>query len=186
MCTFTQFWYECKHEASKPYRDGVCCRPCGPGCIMQTQNVVLSIPCERCRTRIRKHHPEKLDARMRQIARLAQRQNQAMAQAYWHIPSRCFIDPGMQRADPFAADRIKQRIEAHERARLARWSTSSFRGFRQKLHNLKTRSLGKLPSGSIKYHYPGALCCQGLRHWGTNPNKLVKCRLWDDRCVSHF
>ena len=199
MCTTSQFWYQCQHAATQPFRDGVCCRPSPPACFTENKGYLLSRLCPICvRAREAKTAAQRRNATSTPSTpastasgqhddQRSQQLEAIHANHFWHIPSRCFTDPGFQRLDPFAADRVKQQIESIERARTAKYRTGSFGTLRQRLHDLRTTRRDEWVSPPVLYPVPTSPCCQGTKYFKEHLSKPDRRGLHtDDRCVAYF
>lgn len=183
MSEITKLIYSCGHQATNAFRDRGCPNPNTPACVPEQHNRQLDQGCPQCIRRARRYDPELL----KRLDPYPQRREDALGNIFWDIPSRCFTDPGFVRIDPFAADRMKQQMEATERARAARFRSSSFSGFRQKWHSMRMSGRPQSMSpGEVVFQLPIASCCQKHRFWNMCNGRVGKSRYDDDRCESQF
>lgn len=190
MCTTTQFFFVCGHAATDQFRDGVCARPDVPNCYRDhPRAITLPKLCVACQQKYNElSSTQKRDVMHGEIGRRhewATANEQPMNQI-WQIPSRCFIDPGFQRIDPFAADGIKQEIEAFENGRYPpNWVIPPL-NFRKRLNVPKPTTVYKRPP-QVMYRMPPAPCCQStmIRCW-QGLKKVATGRHIDNRCRSGF
>lgn len=188
MCTTSQFFFVCNHAATDQFRDGVCTRPDVPDCYREPPNIIM-LPnlCVGCKHKFdslpRSRQDDILQGELGKRFDWAYANEQPMNQI-WQIPSRCFIDPGFQRHDPFAADRIKQEIEAFENRKCP--LGVPLRGIRQQF-NRTTPPYVPGKSTSYIYRWPPAPCCEGtmIRCW-QGLKKLASGKHIDNRCQSGF
>lgn len=75
----------------------------------------------------------------------------------WHVPRRCFTDPGFQRVDPFAADRFKQLIEATEQRRREAYGPGACDPTRQGRHGWWNGQ--QWTTSAVRYSLPIGPCC---------------------------
>lgn len=184
MCIVTKYVYVCTHQASDVFRNEVCARPGSSSCVPAKRTLELEEGCKQCISHAERYNPE----RLKQLKPRPQGGGDPSSNVFWYVPSRCFHDPGLQRSDPFAADRLKQQIEATEQARAARYRPASFAGFRQKLHSLRASGRPQSTStiGSVILQIPPAPCCQSHRFSSMQNGRIGKGQRMDDQCVSHF
>ena len=178
MCIITNFSYKCGHPTTCTFRTAVCISPGSPSCVPTQYIEKVSECCKRCnaiwrtgRKQLEPHPPS---------------QDTELAGLLWHIPSRCFTDPGFQRLDPFAADKVKQQVQATEQARAAKHRLGSFGGFRQKWHKMKTSTRDQNTSGSVILRFLPAPCCERHQLWNMCHGRMGKGQQDDDRCMSRF
>lgn len=191
MCTTSQFIFLCNHKASNAFRDGVCPRPEVPNCYRDHPRAII-VPdlCWSCKREFANMSRRERNDLMKtefgdRYARVAA--NEEPPNQFWHIPSRCFVDPGFQRHDPFAADRIKQEIEALENDRYAQSRGEPMMNFRQQFHNVKAVYRHRFRPSPVRYVIPPAACCEGtrIRCW-QGLKKLATGKHIDNRCRSGF
>lgn len=85
----------------------------------------------------------------------------------WEVPTRCFIDPGFDRLDPWEADRVKLRKWAEgekdaesPKAETAAEKRCSLPDFRRVFHLLKA----VMPSTPVEPDTKVGRCCQQTKH----------------------
>lgn len=130
----------------------------------------------------------------------------------WEVPSRCFIDVGFVRLDPWAADRIKIGLQAElgsaaqtrdssledkenvspEPAGTVATKMSSFPALRQKVHDLKESKLLARRVPTVEYRVALGSCCERKRHLKNAHGSAVRIGIdgrpttSDDWCTSSF
>lgn len=133
----------------------------------------------------------------------------------WEVPSRCFINVGFERLDPWAADRLKIRLQSElDNTGKAGSSTfenkeniyptpaarkRSFPGLRQKFHDFRAMDVFSPGTGfrgwraapRVKYHVELGPCCEKKRFSretcaGVRKVGLGEARSTDDWCTSSF
>lgn len=183
MCTSTRVWYGCGHEATKPFRAAVCLLPCTPACEVRFRILRLPWHCPRCLWGVHENTPGMNRSTILPMD-YQEGSGPAFSETFWHIPTRCFIDPGFVTLDPFAADRVKQQIEAEEKRLIARHGHHRADAIRSFFHGLKSKGRRPKCLGIPTPKLTGA-CCERRRMFGMD-NHTSKNRLFDDRCISTF
>lgn len=184
MCTSTRLYYSCGDEATKPFRVGVCIIPCSPACEVKSRTIRLPWNCPKCFWRQQSDTPETPAQSTLSTSDFKDGGGPSFSEMFWHIPSRCFMDPGFQRLDPFAADRIKQQLGAEEKTWMSKHGHHSVAALRHFFHDWKRRSELRNKLDAMAAPSRGA-CCERKRMFGLDL-WISKNRLFDDRCTSSF
>ena len=87
MCTTRRYHFLCSHPATHRFRNEVCESPSVRGCLVKDFTVYLRHPCQKCRNR--------------GMASMHTGEQEPEYGDVWHIPSRCFVDVGFRKLDPF-------------------------------------------------------------------------------------
>lgn len=90
MCTTRRYLFLCSHPATHRFRNETCESPSVRSCQIRDYNVYLRHPCQKCRSR--------------GMASMYTGEQEPEYSDIWHIPSRCFVDVGFQKLDPFKKD----------------------------------------------------------------------------------
>jgi len=93
MCTTRRYLFLCSHPATHRFRNEICDLPGVRGCRVRDYNVRLRHPCSKCRNR--------------GMASVYTGEQEPEYDDTWHIPSRCFVNVGFQKLDPFRVDSIE-------------------------------------------------------------------------------
>lgn len=193
MCTTTQFLFQCRHEATTRFRVGICGHAGSPSC--QIEKTIITIPkvCHNCKRAARKVDPA-LAEKIKHMEYRDQHDAIPPLDYTWHIPTRCFHDPGFARLDPFAADRAKQsrtisiddEIISPRSGASIKPKASNSRGKWQefkrpgRFHFFQEQLSQSLIGGCCHRHRVLAMRWRG----GRTPKKDT--RTLDDRCTSFF
>lgn len=180
MCITTKLSYRCGHPATGPFRSEKCPSLGSALCVTTEYSREVPVDCTKCNWRNDPDAVKHLELYLQGL------------DIFWDMPYRCFTDPGFQRIDPFAADRVKQQLEATKQPKAAVYRSRSFSGFRQRWHSLRTSGGPQKTSGpdscigSVLFNVPLAPCCQDHRFLNMWYGRMRKDRQDDDQCLSQF
>lgn len=138
MCRVKQFVFLCNCPATERFRYKLCRSPNSKSCVIKDDDCKLNFRCRTCiideilteSIQVRQHKREGntihlssattledvkrywwlVDARFNEGERKFWEGDPSL-DFEWHVPSRCFMDPGFRSLDPFEDDRRKQLLE---------------------------------------------------------------------------
>jgi len=193
MCTAIQFLFACRHQATGYFRVRVCNYAGSPSCQIKKTSIPIPKMCHDC-----KRGAERIDPALPGKIESSEHQHQHKAiltdNYVWHIPTRCFHDPGFTTLDPFAADRAKQRREVHfdEQISCRRIGTSirsNASSLGEKWHEFKKPSHPRCFQEQLSQSLIGG-CCNRHKTLATHGRpgwaRAIDARTFDDRCTSLF
>lgn len=193
MCTAIQFLFKCRHQATRYFRVRVCSYVGSPSCQIKKTSIPIPKMCHDC-----KRAAERIDPALPEKIEFSERQHQhktILPDNYvWHIPTRCFHDPGFARLDPFAADRAKQRrgVHFHEQTSCRQIDSSissKADSLDDKWHELKKPDHFRCFHEQLSQSMIGG-CCNRHKTLASNERpgwaQAIDARTFDDRCTSLF
>lgn len=201
MCTGARFWYSCRCPATRTFRDSTCCLPDPPTCYSTKRDYVLPSTCPMClRWDDRRNATTTLNAVPTETAKKLRGShvedklvNDLIDSGCWtwHVPSRCFTDPGFVRLDPFAADRYKRAIQYEAEERRAMCKLRNWGSLKRRWEDIMDVLAHRWSSSSI--HFPVQLgpCCARATIARRLEESLTgetarRGPHGDDRCMSNF
>lgn len=165
MCTSTRYFFTCRHPATKTFRTNTCWNHDSSLCEAKHIDRVLDGKCLNCAWQGNcSPHAQPL----KRASRIANVPQQVVEPLAWHIPSRHFIDPGLEHPDPFAADRLKMWLQENSQNLVADNFSRSSRfpvrtAFRERMHALQWSGRAWFLPEKFRIPIQGP-CCKDARN----------------------
>lgn len=195
MCIATRYFFSCRHPATKTFRSHTCRDHNNLPCELRHVDCFVYKQCPNCAWKSG-HCPE--------ASLWESRRYQLTQPICWQVPSRHFIDPGFTYLDPFAADRLKNWIQADIRIPVVGSTSRSSqpvirRAFHEEMHALRwhdrawflpdkfrTPILGYCCRDADQIYQEGSEFLWGAGIGSESSNTMARTRAESDSCGSRF